>query len=521
MRSSIRENATKDTREINPIITISRRKSELYRNINYSKFNQSVLDQINYVRSYPGMYIKDLEKYKESLQENILIVKRNSEDKDNFLLGNEEIYVSEGRKLFDELINILKGLYKREPLQSIKPLTATADDFLLVLQMHDGSDDKILIRSVEDFVKRIRKYGIPHGLLGECIDYGSTSAEVLVLKLLLDDGDPSRTDRNIILNSNLNFVGVSCGILPSSQSFITIIDFCEHFFNFNEKIPTNLIKPSAKLQMHSKKRSSVLDYLHKEKNFSDNKTRLSQRKNGNAEKKKQESNKNELKILEQNFSTGENPHVPITTKSKLINYNINAENENIKVDGKYVSNNEKNRANNFQDLLSKVNPEKLFLDGKFMNRVKSQTRLRSSDNGARNISDSRDIEDNYDEISVIGNKNKHTKNPEKALSRSMINMAPVQDYDYNSINNPNTNTHKPQKNIYKDNRQGFKPSEPEIEFNFDKMIRKIEIEKNEHISCINTNKKIIVENRVEKFMVKKTIFFKDGSIDEWCYKEEL
>ena len=94
MRSSIRENAPKDTREINPIIPISRRKSEMYRNINYSKFNQSVLDQINYVRSYPGMYIKDLEKYKESLQDNILIVKRNYEDKDNFVLGNEEIYVS-------------------------------------------------------------------------------------------------------------------------------------------------------------------------------------------------------------------------------------------------------------------------------------------------------------------------------------------------------------------------------------------------------------------------------------------
>ena len=58
------------------------------------------------------------------------------------------------------------------------------------------------------------------------------------------------------------------------------------------------------------------------------------------------------------------------------------------------------------------------------------------------------------------------------------------------------------------------------EYNFDDLVRNIEIENNGYVKCINTNKKIIIENGAEKYLVKRKIYFTDGSLDEWCYKEE-
>jgi hypothetical protein len=558
MRSTLVDSSKKETpKESNPSQHFSRRKSEVHKNFNYLRFCQAVLDQINYVRVCPNLYIKDLEKYRDSLQDNILRIKKPSEGKENYGQLNEEIYVSEGRKLFDELIQVLKTIYKREPFQLNKSLGNAAEDFLMILQMHDGSDDKALVKSVEDFMKRIRKYGVPHGLLGECIDYGSTSAESLVLKLLLDDGDPTRTDRNIILNANLNSIGIACGMLPSSQTFLTVLDFCEHFFNFNDRIPQQLLKNPLKLTIQSKKRNSVLDYLHKEKNFEDNRNLLSRRKmgnhinqvqHGNLDRKKQDHNSS-LYLNNMNQTIGPNDfnrsiksplaeasatHLPLNSTNKqfnttgsfkpnaTININIHTENNNLNTSVENGNNAlEKFKNSNFQDLLSKVNPDKLLFQGKFMNRVQSQSRLRSSDNGVRNRSRSKDY--GYEEEverPIYSNKDK--KNAQKALSRSMINMGTVDTDDYRKREvNLNISQQVNMKSHH--DRQRFQEVDLDnkIEFNFDKIIRNIEIENNEHINCINTNKKIIVENGVEKYLVKRKIYFKDGSIDEWCYKEEI
>ena len=81
---------------------------------------------------------------------------------------------------------------------------------------HDGSD-----RSTP--FTRIQRYGSGYSYAGENIEYGSTTGRDIVVRLLVDDGVPSRGHRTNIMNRNFTQTGVSHGSHPQYRTMCAIV----------------------------------------------------------------------------------------------------------------------------------------------------------------------------------------------------------------------------------------------------------------------------------------------------------
>lgn len=79
-------------------------------------------------------------------------------------------------------------------------------------------------------LKRILRYGSLTGYSGECLDYGNSDAQAIVVNLLIDDGVPDRGHRKCILNGKYKLVGVSIGKHPT-YGVTSTIDFAGEYVN--------------------------------------------------------------------------------------------------------------------------------------------------------------------------------------------------------------------------------------------------------------------------------------------------
>ncbi|MCX7914143.1 MAG: CAP domain-containing protein [Thermodesulfovibrionales bacterium] len=104
-------------------------------------------------------------------------------------------------------------LLKSKPVGVLYPneaLTKSASDHLKDQSKtgaigHIGSDNSSPL-------DRVRRYvDSPYMYIGENIAYGLSSADEIVPFFLINDGMPSRTHRENLLNPRFNLVGVACG----------------------------------------------------------------------------------------------------------------------------------------------------------------------------------------------------------------------------------------------------------------------------------------------------------------------
>lgn len=79
-------------------------------------------------------------------------------------------------------------------------------------------------------LKRILRYEGLTDYSGECIDYGDSDAQAIVVNLLIDDGVPDRGHRKSILNGKYAIVGVSIGKHPK-YGVVATIDFAGEYVN--------------------------------------------------------------------------------------------------------------------------------------------------------------------------------------------------------------------------------------------------------------------------------------------------
>jgi hypothetical protein len=217
--------------------------------LNFSKFAKLILEEINLIRTNPYDYYKKLLNWLKNL-------KRDGENPDKIILSipNKQIMIIKNSSNFYEVLNLLKRRSSIKPLSMLESLENSARDFFYKLQMSDdgrvtlsninSSDwDKQVIKFCQtknEFLKRISKYGTPEGSIGESLDFSTIDHEILVLKLLLDENSQEKVNRTLLLNSKINFIGISSGILPSSNVSLTIIDYCENFIY--KKDPISLFK---------------------------------------------------------------------------------------------------------------------------------------------------------------------------------------------------------------------------------------------------------------------------------------
>lgn len=174
-------------------------------------FEEQVLAELNALRRDPVAYVDALKRYREYYQANLIVVP-----------GAPVRYITqEGATPVDEAITYLRRQARRGTLQPAEPLAAAAADHCAD-QAGDGSVGHVGPdgSSPSDRVER-RGGGI---YVSEVIAYGAETPADVVRQLVIDDGVPDRSHRNLLLADRLRFAGVSCGVHPTYRT-MCVVDF--------------------------------------------------------------------------------------------------------------------------------------------------------------------------------------------------------------------------------------------------------------------------------------------------------
>jgi hypothetical protein len=154
-------------------------------------------------------------------------------------------------------------------LRNTIPLLALENNLLLKDVSFDIlSKNKSGVGNVLDIDEILNTHGQLVGIFANSIDFGSSTAELVVLHLLTDDGDSSRGNRENILNPKFKIIGVSHG-QHKTYKHVTVISFARHFFDKNIQIDTLSeenyeTQPNKKLKKSNEKPTNSDDVYTKE-----------------------------------------------------------------------------------------------------------------------------------------------------------------------------------------------------------------------------------------------------------------
>lgn len=157
-----------------------------------------VLDRINHVRQDPAAYAERLRALRPHFVGRVL-----------YLPGRERAMVTqEGVDAVDEAIAFLRDQTPLPPLSRGELLDLAAREHVAVqgslgTRGHfspDGSTPG----------DRVQRQG-GGKLVGEEISYGYANADDVVQQLVIDDGVPDRSHRELLFNRELRYAGVGCG----------------------------------------------------------------------------------------------------------------------------------------------------------------------------------------------------------------------------------------------------------------------------------------------------------------------
>lgn len=167
-------------------------------NFQLSPLEREVLAEMNRARTNPQGYADWLETMKQYYQGRILK-----------LPNQEAIPTQEGLQAVNEAIQVLRNSSPLPPLTLSQGMSLGARDHVNDLGSqgnigHYGSDGS-------QFLDRISRYGESEGAVGENLTYGVTTAEAIVMQLIVDDGVVGRYHRENILFEGFSATGVACG----------------------------------------------------------------------------------------------------------------------------------------------------------------------------------------------------------------------------------------------------------------------------------------------------------------------
>lgn len=184
--------------------------------LDWQALEADVLAEMNLFRHDPRGYVAKLQSLRESMRGNLIVRP-----------GETAIATQEGVSAVDEAIAVLSRAPRRLPrFARANGLAEAAREHTLDLGQsgglgHDGSDG-----STPD--ARVSRHGRWENMVAENIAFGPTTAEDVVVGLIVDDGVADRGHRDILLDGQLFFAGVACGPHPTYGA-TCVIDYASGF----------------------------------------------------------------------------------------------------------------------------------------------------------------------------------------------------------------------------------------------------------------------------------------------------
>jgi uncharacterized protein YkwD len=178
---------------------------------NFDQFTSELYQEHNRLRNDPQSYIPIIEKELTQLRDKIL-----------YRPGETPLQLSEGKSSYEDAINFLKQQYAVPELKVNGHLETAAqshakDAGINGLLSHEGSDSRNVSDRVEDFCEW-------NEALGENIDFGSKSAQQVLVSLLTDDGVYSRPHRQHIFNPAYKHFGAGIDKHRDHET-VVVIDY--------------------------------------------------------------------------------------------------------------------------------------------------------------------------------------------------------------------------------------------------------------------------------------------------------
>lgn len=182
-------------------------------------FRKQFIHELNALRRNPQNYSTVIRSYEKYF------------DDDMFKIPNTiPIKTQEGVEPLMELAMILDSLdsmCELIPCEGLNQCTMNAvelmQSFDQVIQVYDMKIDELLVN-----------YGEVYGPFAQCCDFGTNNPQLLLLILLMDDGDSNRPNRTSLLNPNFKMIGLSQKT-HRKFAWCSIIMLARHFYSLVEK----------------------------------------------------------------------------------------------------------------------------------------------------------------------------------------------------------------------------------------------------------------------------------------------
>ena len=231
--------------------------------------------EINLLRTNPKKYAKTISKYMNYFRGKLLCLPE----------SNAGIQTEEGVEAFKEAVDFLNKQPKIEPLKPSKGLCRIAEEFVALYQKPDSAE--IANKDMEEI---INKYGAFDGSFSRAMDFGGETPEMAIINLVVSDGDASRGQRDSLLSTEINRIGVANGKHDTYRHCSAIIT-CTEFENTFDKDDNGLlteVKPT-----NIKKNENIKEDYRSNKELRENNYDKKNELKDKKDKKQNKDNKNQ------------------------------------------------------------------------------------------------------------------------------------------------------------------------------------------------------------------------------------
>ncbi len=175
------------------------------KNINHSQLEKDICVLINYIRTNPLDFSKNI---------------KHNENEENL-----------------EIIHFLENTYNKEmlvPFEEIPEISEAARNLLINIALNDKKFHNINLQNIKpetlNLRTRLSNYGHRTGRIFETVIFKTEKPEDIVNHILIDENG-----RNMLLSNKMKYMGVACDILPSNI-ICSVIDIVQDFTPYRKNI---------------------------------------------------------------------------------------------------------------------------------------------------------------------------------------------------------------------------------------------------------------------------------------------